>query len=190
MKRALVILLGSVALSTAMSSAFATTYMRVEKDGTRTYSDRPIPGGQPIEVQSAQTYSAPSASAQSGAGLPTEQRLLRDMDETFRYGSCTLTPAAERTFTNPESVDVGVNLSPMLRPGDVLTLSVDGAPVGGPDAMSYVIKPVSRGSHTVAVAVKDRYGRVLCNSSSTFHVFQPSVNSPTRVPPPKPRPRG
>jgi hypothetical protein len=190
MKRGLVILLGSLALSTAASSAFATTYMRVEKDGTRTYSDRPLPGGQPIEVQSAQTYSAPPASTQSGAGLPTEQRLLRDMDQTFRYESCALTPAADRNFTNPESVDVGVNLAPMLRPGDALTLTLDGAPIGGPETMSYVIKPVSRGSHTVAVSVKDRYGRALCNASSTFHVFQPSVNSPTRVPPPKPRPRG
>ena len=56
MKRlSLTLVLGSLIAVTAQ----ATTYVRVEKDGTKTYSDRPIPGGQPIDVQPAQTYSAP-----------------------------------------------------------------------------------------------------------------------------------
>jgi len=52
---------------------------------------------------------------------------------------------------------------------------------------------VYRGSHTVSVAIKDRYGRMLCDATSTFHVFQPSLNSPARQtapsskPPPKPK---
>lgn len=188
MKRALVIfLLGSF----AMSSAFATTYVRVEKDGTKTYSDRPIPGGQPIEIQSAQTYSsAPSTPAPRNAGLSSEQQLLRDMGEVFHYESCTLTPAAEQTFTNPEEVAVGAHLKPVLRVGDVVTLSVDGAPVGGTNTMSYVMKPAFRGAHSISLSVKDRYGRPLCDASSTFHVFQPTLNSPARVPPPKPKPKG
>jgi hypothetical protein len=191
MKRALVILLlGSVALSTTISTAFATTYVRVEKDGTKTYSDRPIPGGQPIDVQSAQTYSAPSTPAPRNAGLSSEQQLLRDMGEVFHYESCTLTPAAEQTFTNPETVAVGAHLKPVLRVGDVATLSVDGAPVGGTNTMSYVMKPAFRGAHSISLSVKDRYGRPLCDASSKFYVFQPTLNSPTRVPPPKPKPKG
>ena len=186
MKRALVILLGSLTLSTA----FATTYVRVEKDGTKTYSDRPIPGGQPIEVQSAQTYSAPSSPASGNTNLPSEQQLLRDMGEVFHYQACTLTPAAEQIFTNPESVAVNVLLKPALRVGDVLTLNVDGTAVGGTNTMSYTMKPVARGVHSISVSVKDRYGRPLCDASSTFHVFQPTLNSPTRVPPPKPKPKG
>ena len=35
------------------SSVLATTYVRVEKDGTKTYSDRPLPGGQPVELEPA-----------------------------------------------------------------------------------------------------------------------------------------
>jgi hypothetical protein len=187
MKRAPVILLAALAGSTA----FATTYVRVEKDGTKTYSDRPIPGGTPIEIQSAQTYSSPASPAPSGAiGVPREEQLLREMGNAFRYDSCALTPASDQTFTNPESVSVSVSLSPSLRAGDSVDLRVDGASVGGAEALSATLKPVFRGSHTITVTVKDRYGRALCNSSSTFHVFQPSLNSPTRVAPPKPRPRG
>ena len=187
MNRAVVILL----IALAASTAFATTYVRVEKDGTKTYSDRPIPGGAPVELQSAQTYSAPSSSAPSSSGTPSEQQSLKDMGDAFRYQSCAVTPAADQTFTNPESVSISVTLLPARRVGDAVELRLDGAAVGGPDAMSYLLKPVNRGSHTVTFSVKDRYGRALCSSSSTFHVFQPGLNSPARrAPPPKPRPRG
>jgi hypothetical protein len=180
-------LLASTLLCLAAASSFATTYVRVEKDGTKTYSDRPMPGGQPIEIQAAQTYSAPPSSAAAASGLPKEQQLLRDMGEPFRYDSCTVTPPAEQTFTNPESVAIGVSLRPSLRGGDVVDLRLDGAPVGGANALNFVVKPVSRGAHTVSVSIKDRYGRQLCDVSSTFHVFQPSLLSPTRRPPPRPR---
>jgi hypothetical protein len=180
-------LLALVTLSIAAASSFATTYVRVEKDGTKTYSDRPIPGGQPIEIESAQTYSAPSSSAPAATAVPREQQLLKDMGDAFRYASCALTPTPDQTFTNPESVALGVSLQPARRVADTVDLRLDGASVGGPNAQSYTVKPVFRGTHTVSVTVKDTYGRVLCEGSSTFHVFQPSLNSPARRPPPKPR---
>src|SRR5688572_3906768 len=65
------ILLGSLCL---VSTALATTYVRVEKDGTKTYSDRPIPGGQPVELQSAQTYTAAPAPPTADPNSPAEQR--------------------------------------------------------------------------------------------------------------------
>jgi hypothetical protein len=177
-----------ITLSLAAATALATTYVRVEKDGTKTYSDRPIPGGAPIEIQSAQTYSAPPTPATPSGPTP-EQQLLNGMGDVFRYESCAVTPAPDQTFTNPESVTLGVQLSPPLRPGDVLQLRLDGAAVGGRDATTFLVKPVSRGSHVVSSEVKDRFGRSLCSASSTFHVFQPGLNSPARQAPPKPRGR-
>ena len=56
----LLLVLVSVA---AASAALATTYVRVEKDGSKTYSDRPLPGGQPVELEPAQTYSPPPTPA-------------------------------------------------------------------------------------------------------------------------------
>jgi hypothetical protein len=187
MKRSLAL----ITLSLAAATAFATTYVRVEKDGTKTYSDRPIPGGAPIEIQSAQTYSAPVSAAPAAPALSREQQLLKDMGEPIPYESCALTPATEQTFTNPESVSLAVTLKPPRRVGDVVDLRLDGAPVGGENALSFLMKPVPRGTHKVSVAVKDRYGRALCDASSTFYVFQPGLNSPARqAPPPKPKPKG
>jgi hypothetical protein len=177
MKLSLVILLGSML---ATSVTFATTYVRVEKDGSKTYSDRPLPGGKPVELEPAQTYSSPPSSVGSSSGnVPREQQLLREMDN-FRYTSCTLTPKNDETFTNPESVAVSLLLSPPLRAGDVVQVLVDGAPMGGLSIFSFAIPQPFRGAHAVTASVKDRYGKTLCSASTTFHVFRPSINSPAR----------
>jgi hypothetical protein len=173
-----VVLLSSLCAATAL----AETYVRVEKDGSKTYSDRPLPGGQPVEIQPAQTYSAPPPppiGGSSNSNLPREQQLLKEMND-FRYSSCVLTPQPEAAFTNPQSVSVGVSLQPNLRPGDVVDLRVDGTSVPGPNTLSFLLPQPNRGAHTVSVLIKDRYGKTMCSASATFHVFRASVNSPAR----------
>jgi hypothetical protein len=182
-RQSLVVLLGSIC---AVSTALATTYVRVEKDGTKTYSDRPIPGGQPIDIQPAQTYSTPPSPLATDSGQPREQQLL-EQTEAFRYESCTVSPENDTTFPNPESVTISVSTTPSLRDGDVLTMTVDGAPVNGGQ---YTMSPASRGTHTVGVNIANTFGVVVCSSNSVFHVLQPGLNSPARqaAPPPRPRP--
>jgi hypothetical protein len=160
------------------ASALATTYVRVEKDGTKTYSDRPIPGGQPIDLEPAQSYSAPAASAVSSS-LPREQQLLQQVDD-FKYSSCAVTPENGTTFQSPENVTITFTTTPELRQGDFATLSLDGQPVGGPNAQSFTMSPVYRGTHTATVTIKNSSGNVLCTSSASFHVLRPGVNSPAR----------
>jgi hypothetical protein len=171
----LFVLLGSLCV---VSGALATTYVRVEKDGTKTYSDRPLPGGKPVELEPAQTYTAPPAPAGSGnSNVPAEQRLLQQMDD-FTYTSCALSPANDESFTNPQGVAISVQLQPNLRPRDVVTLSVDGQVVS--NTLSHVLQPANRGTHTAQVSVTDSFGRQLCTASTTFHVFRPSLNMPRR----------
>lgn len=167
----------SLVLMSAATAALATTYVRVEKDGSKTYSDRPIPGGVPVEVQPAQGYSAP-APASTTSNLPAEQRLLQEMDD-FKYSSCSVRPADNETFVNPESVSIGASTDPLQRPVDTMTISVDGAVVAT-NVPSYLMTTVDRGAHTVTVTMTDRFGRVLCTASSTFHVQRPSINLPKR----------
>ena len=167
--------------SLCAAPALAETYVRVEKDGSKTYSDRPLPGGHPVEIQPAQTYSTPPPApigSSANSNLPREQQLLKEMDD-FRYQACTLTPKSDETFTNPENVTVNVALQPNLRPGDVVDLRIDGTSVPG-DVLTFLMPQPYRGAHTASVLIKDRYGKTMCSQSSTFHVFRASVNSPAR----------
>jgi hypothetical protein len=169
----------------AVSTAQATTYVRVEKDGTKTYSDRPIPGGQPIDLQPAQTYSAPQQGVSTESQRPREEQLLQQAED-FRYQSCTVTPENDTTLQNPEAVVIAVATNPPLRPGDVITMTVDGQPAGPPNSLSYTMSPVYRGTHTVGLNVVNPYGKAVCNSTSVFHVLHPGLNSPARQAPPRP----
>jgi len=176
MKRTSLLFLATV----CAASAFATTYVRVEKDGSKTYSDRPIPGGQPVELSTAQTYSAPTGPNATSSQIPREQQLLDQMDD-FSYSSCAITPSNDTSYTKAESVSVGVALIPPLRSEDTIAVTVDGQPIpGGPNAMSATLTTVFRGTHTVAAVVKNRYGKTLCEATSAFHVLRPSLNSPNR----------
>jgi hypothetical protein len=174
MKRVILLLASSL----CVVQALATTYVRVEKDGSKTYSDRPLPGGQEVDLQPAQTYSAPSASTPD-ASLPREQQLLKGITD-FRYSDCSLSPRNDETFTNPSSVSVSVSLLPALRPGDQVDLRVDGARVGGPTTLSFGVAQPFRGAHSVSLTIKDGYGKTLCTANTTFHVFRPSLNAPAR----------
>ncbi|HEU4780294.1 MAG TPA: hypothetical protein VFS58_10485 [Steroidobacteraceae bacterium] len=182
MKRSFpIVLLASLC---AVSTALAATYVRVEKDGTKTYSDRPIPGGQLIDLQPAQSYSAPPSPLSASLNPPSET------DVNFRYDSCSVSPENDATFANPESLSILASTNPPLRGGDVLTLTVDGQRANGGDGRSHFMAPVNRGTHTVNVTVTSPAGVVMCSSTSAFHVQRPSVNSPARqAPPPRPQPR-
>ena len=170
----------------ATSAALATTYVRVEKDGTKTYSDRPLPGGQPVDIQPAQTYSAP-ATAPQDSNRPREEQALNEA-ANFRY-ECALLPREDETFQNPETVTLSVALTPGLRAGDEVHFSVDGSelPRGATPTSATLTLP-ERGTHTAAVRIVDRYGKAVCSTNSTFHVQRTSLNSPQRRPPPRPAP--
>jgi hypothetical protein len=164
----------------AASMAVATTYVRVEKDGTKTYSDRPLPGGQPVELQAPQTYSAPQppSTTSTSPAQTVEQRALQGIDD-FTYTSCSLNPANDETFENPETVTVSVTTNPAIRAGDTVNLVVDGK-ASEPYDTNVILSPVDRGQHTATVTLKDSYGRTLCTASTTFNVLRPSLNSPRR----------
>lgn len=186
MRRVSIVILG---MSLAATSALATTYMRVEKDGTKTYSDRPLPGGQPVDIQPAQTYSAPTSPIASNTDRPREEQDLLNA-ANFRYSACSLSPRNDETFMNPQEILVSLALDPSLRLGDSVRILVDGnAMPGDGGTTSYTMQQPDRGSHTVSAQVTDRFGKTVCDASTTFHVQRPNLNSPTRIPPrPPPRP--
>lgn len=168
--------LASVAVLLAPRSAAAqtiTTYRWVDAQGVVHYSDTPQPGAQVIQLQSAQTYRAPAAPAPAAAAAPK--------DAAGPYQACAVTqPASEASFFAPDAVPIAVQITPGLRPGDQLAVTLDGAtltPVA-PGRMQYQVTAPLRGAHTVNVAVQDADGAQVCHSSLTFYVREPSLLSP------------
>jgi hypothetical protein len=177
---ALTALTALVVLALSAGSAAAqtiTTYRWVDAQGVVHYSDTPQPGAQVIQLQSAQTYRAPAPPAAGAAGAAAAPK-----DTDGPYQACNVVqPAAEASFFNPESVPVSVQLTPELRPGDQLAVTVDGAALSPmtPGRLQYQVSAPLRGSHTVNVAVQDGDGKQVCHSTLTFYVQQPSLLSPT-----------
>lgn len=190
MSRALLNTIGSLlAASALVSTALATTYVRVEKDGTKTYSDRPIPGGTPVEIQPAQSYSAPSTQGVDSSRPREEQELMEAAN--FHYTVCKLSPPNDQTFTNPQEIPVSLSLSPPLRVSDSVKVSYDGAQLQDFGSLTTTLPQPDRGSHTLTALVTDGSGKPVCETTSTFHVMRPNLNSPTRIPPrlpPRPTP--
>lgn len=170
-------------------AAFAgTMYKWVDANGTIHYSDRPQPGATELHIDTRAPASAPPPSLT----LAPASASGAEPAEAFRYQSCAIVrPANDETLANAYSMSVGWQIQPGLRPGDRVTLALDGQLVAGvsPTGTSFTISPVDRGTHTLMVSIVDANGRGMCQSAPVIvHVRQPTLYSPARRPAPAPRP--
>jgi hypothetical protein len=166
--------------------AAAQMYKWVDRNGVTHYSDRPAPGAERIEIQPAQTFSAPRPSTPARGA-----RAGADPNQPFRYDNCAISsPANDEVFLNVQRVSASWQFTPALRPGDTVRVVLDGQLVPGltESAQSVTFDPIVRGTHTLQITALDEEGRTACESSVTFHVRQPSLLQPNRVPP-RPQPR-
>jgi hypothetical protein len=172
-----------LALLAGAAAVAAPVYKWVDANGVTHYSDQPHPGAEEIQLNAAQTYSAPPVSDTPSSAAVTEGPVYK-VCEIFR-------PSAEQVFFSVSKVGAKFRTDPQLRPGDKVTIALDGKlmpnllPVNG----EYVLDPVYRGTHTVVALVEDPEKKQVCQSAPvTFHVRQPSVlapQSPTGAKPPK-----
>jgi hypothetical protein len=167
-------------------AASTTVYKWVDEDGVTHYSDQPHENAQKVELKAPQTYSAPKTNrpASSAANRPESKA-------GPAYRSCRMSePTNEQMYMNTSTVTAGVTVEPPIRPGDTAIVTMDGQRVPGVPAEGgqFTISPVDRGTHSIQLVVQDVQGKSLCQSSSvTFHVQQPSLQSPTRAPATRPR---
>jgi hypothetical protein len=163
-------------LACTVASA-ATVYKWVDEDGVTHFSDQPHENAQKVELKAPQTFSAPKPSAPSRSKAPP----TGPTDKA--YTSCGMAePTADQVYQNTDTVSASTSVLPTMRPGDTVVVTMDGAPVPGVPANggAFTISPVDRGEHTIQMVVKDPSGNTVCSSTSvTFHVRQPSLQSPT-----------
>jgi hypothetical protein len=170
------LILLSALSGTAASAAPAWTW--VDAEGTRHYSDRPVPGAQQVELTGAQgfgtTARAPRAARaddQGGAGIPGAP-----------YQSIeVVSPAEQETLWNiGTNLPVQVRFQPALQAGHRYDLLYDGQRRNVNTATPRVtLTDVFRGEHTLQVVVIDSAGTEIMRSPSrVFFVQQTSTLNP------------
>jgi hypothetical protein len=166
----------SLACTVAVS---ATVYKWVDENGVVHFSDQPHENAEQVQLKTPQTYTAPKTPA--GTQQAPRQEASRPGPA---YKSCAISePTNDQVFLNTDTVTAGVTVQPAVRPGDTAVVTLDGQRVPGVPANGgqFTIQPVDRGTHSIQMTVQDSSGATLCSSPAvTFHVQQPSLQSPTR----------
>ena len=173
-----------MSLACTLALAGATVYKWTDEDGVVHYSDQPHANAEKMHVNSAQTfkeagmsygggYQTQSASSTGAAPAPAA-------DRTYQ-GCAVVQPTDDQSFANLDALNIVVQTDPVLKPGDQIYVSLDGAPLnnGSPTGGQFTLTPVDRGTHTLQAQVRVRDGTLMCQTPSiTFHVHQASIQNP------------
>jgi Domain of unknown function (DUF4124) len=188
------LILAGLALSLAAQPQ--EIYRWVDKDGQVHYSDQPgAPNAERVILADPNAYeSEPSLGdyAPSDSG-PQET----DADEASPpYESLAIVqPTPEQVFFGADAtVVVTAELGGTLRSDHTLVFMVNGNRRPASSGLSLELQNLDRGSHFLRAVVLDRDGKpVITSQQVTFHVREPSINTPQSPqgrpkPPPKPKP--
>ena len=182
----ILLILAGVALSLAAASQ--EIYRWVDKDGIVHYSDQPgAANAVLIDVIEPNAYEAQGAPAAS-AGRTSEPDEETDVSP---YTSLSISsPSPDEVFFGADAiVNVSANLQGTLRPDDTLVFFLNGNRTNA-DGFGTEYAGLARGSYALRASVLDASGKpVITSPQTTFHVRQPSINSPqSPTAPPKPQP--
>lgn len=164
--------------------ASAQVYRVEDEHGNVTFTDKPPPDAEPVEIRDTNTTAPPDttifpAPAPEPAG---------EADESVGYQVAITAPANETIIPRgPGNFSVSATVSPALGRDHMLQLMMDGAPREEPQTTtSWALTNVFRGEHSITVSVVDKAGKTLATSEPIkVFVFRPSSNF--RNPRPQPR---
>lgn len=157
------------------SISFADTiiYKKVNKDGTITFSDQPLPGAIEIVIQQ-QASIIPSASVQNSA-LPTPTVKVKEKE----YSLIVVSPENEATIrNNAGEFSIRAKLQPDL--GGLYLLEINGTQYESPTGV-FTLENMDRGEYQYKVSFADNSGKVIALSESRrLFLHRASVLSPAR----------
>lgn len=156
-----------------------TAYKSIGPDGSVTYTDRPMPNAEALQLREPSTYAPPALRATTTAPAFGAEPVETELYTTIRITA----PAADATlFAAQGGVDIDVLLEPSLLEGHTLSFVIDGKEMAkGLRSDRVRITDLDRGTHHLEVAVRDESGRVVGRSDRiTFHLRQSSLNDPLR----------
>jgi hypothetical protein len=172
------LILLSALLGTVANAAPAWTW--VDAEGTRHYSDRPVPGAEQVELAGAQGFGTGARASRTRAAGDSPTAGVPGAP----YQSIeVVSPAEQETLWNiGTNLPVQVRFQPSLQPGHRYDLLYDGQRRNVNTATPSVTLPdVFRGEHTLQVVVIDSAGtEVMRSPARVFFVQQTSTLNPSR----------
>jgi hypothetical protein len=172
------LILLSALSGTAASAAPAWTW--VDAEGTRHYSDRPVPGAQQVELAGAQAFGSAARARSSGA---TAQGSTAGVPGAPYQSVEVTSPAEQETLWNiGTNLPVQVRFQPALQSGHRYDLLFDGQRRNLNTTNARVtLSDVFRGQHTLQVVVVDSAGtEVMRSPARVFFVQQTSTLNQNR----------
>lgn len=146
----------------------ARIYQKTGPKGEPVFTDQPSPEARQVTLPSTNVATPAEVRA---APPPTPEA------PAARYERLTITSPQNDGTAEDGTGDVQVEaaLAPALQVGHQVRLRVDGSVHGRPGTgLSWQLRNMDRGSHTLQVEVLDQDGRVVIRSKAvTVHVFRP-----------------
>ncbi|MDN6276637.1 DUF4124 domain-containing protein [Psychrobacter sp.] len=181
-------LLAIMAIFSLSSTHSAPIYKVVnEQTGQVTFTDRPqsyeqqagkqvsqtgvMTGSGSVDSSVNTTNSQSSNTSSTSAGLsleaPSEDRA------PISYQISIVEPSEERAYRRPaQSIDVSVQVTPTLQPGDSVSIYLDGSEVATGLSAFIATTDVTPGPHNLEAVIKTEKGEVLNQDSLTVYVIQ------------------
>jgi hypothetical protein len=158
-------------LAVACAGTSAQVYQRIDPDGQVSFSDRPGPDAQPVDVAPPQTISPLPAPARTAA-QPPPQVEAQTGDTITAYTQFTIVSPKneEGVRANNGNVTIRLSLQPALAPNHIIELRVDGEDGEQrktTESTNIELINLSRGRHTVAARVLDDKGSPLIKAGPT-----------------------
>ena len=148
-------------------NSYAQIYKTTDESGNPVFSDQ-ASDGEAIDIKTTNTVPAVEPSTHT---RPAQKNNAKPSYRTLSITS----PANDGIIANglsPFTVEVAV--SPDLRPGHKLTLTIDGAIHSSGSATQFTIDSIGRGTHAIQAHITDERGRTLITSpSSSFFAYWP-----------------
>lgn len=179
----LTLLLITFATADAASSRI---YRIVDEQGNVVFTDVPPREGDEsaqVVVENPNTFDARRAIPETEAWIVETPETAAEPEFSYSALSIVSPPNDEAVRENAGNVTIIANVEPMLRPGHIMRLLMDGAPAQEGRQTTFSLANVDRGTHVVGLEIVDAEGRVIKRSEeSTFHLLRHHIT-------PRPTPR-
>lgn len=191
--RSLLILAG---LAVSLAAASQDIYRWVDKNGVVHFSDQPgADNAVLIKTVEPNTMDAAEPSPSSGSGSGGDEDEPEEPEVAPYDNLSIVSPTPDQVFFGGDAVVTATaELDGTLRPDHSVVFFLNGNRHEA-TGLSMEFSDLARGSYFLRASILDQAGRpVLSSQQISFHVRQPSINSPQSpqgrpTPPPRPTPR-